>query len=155
MTVSPVAAVLDRNGLDALVKALTDQGRTVVGPTVRDGAVILAELASADQLPFGWGTEVEAGRYRLVPREDGAAFAHSTGPHPGRRSCTRSGRGCGAWTVRRTDACRSPKSVRSSRRTPSSACVPATCVPSRSRTGSWPEADTGTAAIRNGGQGPS
>ncbi|MGC0327984.1 ferredoxin [Streptomyces sp. SAI-170] len=73
-------AVLDRNGLDFLVKALRAQGRTVVGPTVRDGAVVLAELASADQLPFGWGTRVEAGRYRLVPRADGAAFAHTTGP---------------------------------------------------------------------------
>ncbi|MGP4050383.1 4Fe-4S dicluster domain-containing protein [Streptomyces sp. 2A115] len=80
MTVSPATAVLDRNGLDALIKTLTTQGRTVVGPTVRDGAVVLAELDSADQLPFGWGTRVEAGHYRLVPREDGAAFAHTTGP---------------------------------------------------------------------------
>jgi len=80
MTEIRASAVLDRNGLDALVKALGAQGRTVVGPTVRDGAVILAELASADQLPFGWGSEVEAGHYRLVPREDGAAFAHTSGP---------------------------------------------------------------------------
>jgi len=80
MTDSSTSAVLDRNGLDALVKTLGAQGRTVIGPTVRDGAVVLAEVASADQLPFGWGTEVEAGRYRLVPRADGAAFAHTTGP---------------------------------------------------------------------------
>ncbi|WP_413759867.1 4Fe-4S dicluster domain-containing protein [Streptomyces sp. MMBL 11-3] len=80
MTGSTGTAVLDRNGLDALVKELTAQGRMVVGPTVRDGAVVLSELATADQLPFGWGTEVEAGRYRLVPRADGAAFAHTTGP---------------------------------------------------------------------------
>jgi len=80
MTDRLTTAVLDRNGLDALVKHLAGQGRTVVGPTVRDGAVVLAELASADQLPFGWGSEVEAGRYRLVPREDGAAFAHTAGP---------------------------------------------------------------------------
>ncbi|MEV8550231.1 4Fe-4S dicluster domain-containing protein [Streptomyces glaucescens] len=73
-------AVLDRNGLDFLIKALRTQGRIVIGPTVRDGAVVLAELASADQLPFGWGTRVEAGQYRLVPRADGAAFAHTTGP---------------------------------------------------------------------------
>ncbi|SEC75398.1 4Fe-4S dicluster containing protein [Streptomyces sp. 3213] len=74
------SAVLDRNGLDALVAALTAQGRTVVGPTVRDGAIVLSELASADVLPYGWGVELDAGRYRLVPREDGAAFAHSAGP---------------------------------------------------------------------------
>ncbi|MFI6620205.1 4Fe-4S dicluster domain-containing protein [Streptomyces sp. NPDC050528] len=74
------AAVLDRHGLDALVAALVAQGRTVVGPTVRDGAIVLSELTSADVLPYGWGVELDAGRYRLVPREDGAAFAHSAGP---------------------------------------------------------------------------
>ncbi|NGO44879.1 4Fe-4S dicluster domain-containing protein [Streptomyces ureilyticus] len=73
-------AVLDRDGLDALVAALVADGRTVVGPTVRDGAIVLAELASAAELPYGWGVELDAGRYRLVRREDGAAFAHSAGP---------------------------------------------------------------------------
>ncbi|WP_372351277.1 4Fe-4S dicluster domain-containing protein [Streptomyces sp. KL116D] len=73
-------AVLDRAGLDALVAALAADGRTVVGPTVRDGAVVLAELDGADALPWGWGTELEAGRYRLVRRDDGAAFAHTSGP---------------------------------------------------------------------------
>ncbi|MFD7708334.1 4Fe-4S dicluster domain-containing protein [Streptomyces sp. NPDC059786] len=80
MTDSPATAVLDRDGLDALVKTLIAAGRTVVGPTVRDGAVVLAELDGADRLPFGWGSRVEAGRYRLVPRADGAAFAHTSGP---------------------------------------------------------------------------
>ncbi|MGI5452065.1 4Fe-4S dicluster domain-containing protein [Streptomyces sp. CA-249302] len=77
---SGAPAVLDRDGLGALVKVLVADGWTVVGPTVRDGAVVLAELASAEELPYGWGVELEAGRYRLVPREDGAAFAHSAGP---------------------------------------------------------------------------
>ncbi|MER6283159.1 4Fe-4S dicluster domain-containing protein [Streptomyces sviceus] len=73
-------AVLDREGLGALVAALLADGRTVVGPTVRDGAIVLAELASGDELPYGWGVELEAGRYRIVPRADGAVFAHSAGP---------------------------------------------------------------------------
>jgi ferredoxin len=74
------AAVLDRAGLGALVRVLAARGRTVIGPTVRDGAIVLAELQSADELPYGWGVELEAGRYRLRRREDGAAFAHSAGP---------------------------------------------------------------------------
>ncbi|MBQ0988213.1 4Fe-4S dicluster domain-containing protein [Streptomyces sp. F63] len=73
-------AVLDRDGLDALVKALAARGRTVIGPTVRDGAVVLAEIDSGDRLPYGWGVELAAGRYRLRRRADGAAFAHSAGP---------------------------------------------------------------------------
>ncbi|MET9392946.1 4Fe-4S dicluster domain-containing protein [Streptomyces sp. NPDC006624] len=77
---SPADGVLDRDGLDALVRLLDARGRTVIGPTVRDGAVVLDAITSADDLPFGWGTQVEAGRYRLVPRDDGAVFAHTAGP---------------------------------------------------------------------------
>ncbi|MYW69819.1 4Fe-4S ferredoxin [Streptomyces sp. SID8379] len=80
MSDSPETAVLDRDGLDGLIKVLVAGGRTVVGPGVRDGAVVLTEIAGADELPFGWGSELEAGRYRLVQREDGAAFAHTSGP---------------------------------------------------------------------------
>ncbi|MFE5191164.1 4Fe-4S dicluster domain-containing protein [Streptomyces sp. NPDC056628] len=80
MTAPAAPATLDRDGLNALVTALVVQGRTVIGPTVRDGAIVLAELTSADALPYGWGVELDAGRYRLVAREDGAAFAHSAGP---------------------------------------------------------------------------
>jgi ferredoxin len=80
MTATRAPAVLDREGLNALVAALVARGRTVIGPTVRDGAIVLAELTSADALPYGWGVELDAGRYRLVRRADGAAFAHSAGP---------------------------------------------------------------------------
>ena len=80
MTAPAAPALLDRDGLNALVAALVAQGRTVIGPTVRDGAIVLAELTSADELPYSWGVELDAGRYRLVPREDGAAFTHSASP---------------------------------------------------------------------------
>lgn len=73
-------AVLDRGGLDALVRVLKRRGRTVIGPTLRDRAIVLAELDSADELPYGWGVEAEAGRYRVRRRQDEAAFAHSAGP---------------------------------------------------------------------------
>ncbi|MET7481687.1 4Fe-4S dicluster domain-containing protein [Streptomyces sp. NPDC005538] len=114
MTATPASAVLDRNGLDTLVTVLVAQGRTVVGPTVRDGAVVLAELTSADALPYGWGVELDAGRYRLVHREDGAAFAHSAGPqswknflHPSRErlwSADRTPEGEVSFTADETDA---------------------------------------------------
>ncbi|MEW1636901.1 4Fe-4S dicluster domain-containing protein [Streptomyces sp. NPDC093801] len=73
-------AVLGPDGLEALVRALKRRGRTVIGPTVRDGAIVLDALDSAAALPWGWGVELEAGRYRLRPRADGAAFSHSAGP---------------------------------------------------------------------------
>nr|AFY08524.1 cytochrome P450 Svf04 [Streptomyces virginiae] len=73
-------AVIGPDGLEELVRVLRVRGRTVIGPTVRDGAIVLGELDSAAALPYGWGVELEAGRYRLRPRPDGSAFAHSAGP---------------------------------------------------------------------------
>nr|WP_316745431.1 4Fe-4S dicluster domain-containing protein [Streptomyces sp. MK7] len=72
--------VMGKEGMAALVDTLAGRGYTVVGPTVRDGAIVLAELESADQLPYGWGVELEAGQYRLRERADGAAFANAAGP---------------------------------------------------------------------------
>jgi ferredoxin len=72
--------VIDADALGTLVEALRARGYTVVGPTVQDGAIVLAELSSADELPYGRGVTTDAGRYRLVERADRAAFAHSAGP---------------------------------------------------------------------------
>ncbi len=87
-----MSAVLDRQGLDALVGALAARGYRVVGPTVRDDAIVVAELSSGADLPDGWGVDVGPGSYRLRRRGDGAVFAHSSGPqswkqflHPPRR----------------------------------------------------------------------
>ncbi len=66
--------------LRPLVDTLLAQGFRVVGPTVRDGAIVLAELDSADALPYGWGVTAGPGRYRLRQREDAAAFGHAAGP---------------------------------------------------------------------------
>ena len=70
-------AVLDVSGLDALVRALVADGRTVVGPTVREGAIVLEELTTADALPVGWGDEQDGGRYRLRRRDDAARFGYA------------------------------------------------------------------------------
>ncbi|GGO92121.1 hypothetical protein GCM10012280_41590 [Wenjunlia tyrosinilytica] len=40
------------------------RGQAVIDPSVRDGAIVLAEIGSRDRLPYGWGTEPDAGRYR-------------------------------------------------------------------------------------------
>ncbi|MFE3169123.1 4Fe-4S dicluster domain-containing protein [Streptomyces sp. NPDC059224] len=77
---APDGSVLTKDGMAVLVDVLIGRGFTVVGPTVRDGAIVLAELRSASELPYGWGVELEAGRYRLRERPDGAAFAHAAGP---------------------------------------------------------------------------
>jgi ferredoxin len=74
------ALLLEAADLSRLYAALRDAGYRVIGPTVRDEAIILGELGSADDLPFGWGVSLEPGGYRIRRRDDGAAFGHSAGP---------------------------------------------------------------------------
>ena len=54
-------AVFGRAGLDRLVAVLIADGYRVIGPTVRDNAIVLDELDSAAQLPAGWGVGYRAG----------------------------------------------------------------------------------------------
>jgi len=73
-------AVFDAAALQRLVEVLIERGYRVVGPTLRDNAIVLAELQSAAELPRGWGVDVGPGHYRVRRRDDDAAFGHSAGP---------------------------------------------------------------------------
>jgi sulfhydrogenase subunit beta (sulfur reductase) len=78
----PSAAVtISLDGLDELVAVLRRRGYRVIGPLVRDGAVVYDDLSTAAELPIGWGDDQEAGVYRLVRRDDEARFGYAVGPH--------------------------------------------------------------------------
>ncbi len=90
-------------GLDDLYQALTAAGYRVIGPRVKAGAIVLGELESASELPFGWGVTLSPGGYRLRERSDQAAFGHSAGPgswkeflHPPRERLWSAGRDASA-----------------------------------------------------------
>lgn len=87
MTVGSGSApvVIDWDGLDALFGALRRAGYRVVGPTVRDAAIVLDELSSPADLPVGVGDSQDGGTYRLHQRDDGAAFGFANGPQSWRR----------------------------------------------------------------------
>jgi ferredoxin len=72
--------VIAPEALEDLVRVLRSQFH-VLGPTVRDGAIIYDELESAADLPIGWTDEQAPGRYRLRRRNDGARFGYAVGPH--------------------------------------------------------------------------
>jgi sulfhydrogenase subunit beta (sulfur reductase) len=76
-----VTAVITPEGLDDLIVALRRRGFRVLGPTVRDGAIVYDELERATELPVGWTDRQEAGTYRLERREDDARFGYAVGPH--------------------------------------------------------------------------
>ncbi len=71
--------MIDVAGLQALIEALLARGFTVIGPTVRGGAVVSSRIRGVDDLPRGWGDEQEPGGYRLRPRGDDAFFGFAAG----------------------------------------------------------------------------
>jgi len=72
--------VLSLGGLGDLLQQLRRDGYQLVGPTVRDGAIVHAEISGIEALPAGWTEVQEAGAYRLKRRSDGALFGYSVGP---------------------------------------------------------------------------
>jgi sulfhydrogenase subunit beta (sulfur reductase) len=78
-------AVLERDHLQLLLDTLSKRGYRVVGPTVRDRAIVYDDLASVTDLPVGWTDEQDGGTYRLKRRNDGALFGYVVGPDSWKR----------------------------------------------------------------------
>ena len=79
-TALPASRVITAERLGDLYRVLVAEGYRVIGPAVQDGAIVLRELSSATELPFGWGVRLAPGGYQLRRRDDTAAFGHSAGP---------------------------------------------------------------------------
>jgi sulfhydrogenase subunit beta (sulfur reductase) len=72
---------LERAHLQQLFDALIRRGYQIVGPTVRDRAIVYEQLNSVADLPAGWTDEQDGGSYRLKKRDDEALFGFTVGPH--------------------------------------------------------------------------
>ena len=86
--------------IDALLVELTGRGHRVLGPRLRDGAIIYDDVSRLADLPAGWTDRQEPGRYQLQRRDDDALFGYAVGPqswkrflHPPRETL---------WTMRRS-----------------------------------------------------
>lgn len=77
--------LIDRSALSPLFEALTRRGFDIVGPTLRDGAIVYDTLVSPDELPRGWTDEQAPGRYRVRRRDDDDLFSYAVGPHSWKR----------------------------------------------------------------------
>ncbi|MBC8288259.1 MAG: 4Fe-4S dicluster domain-containing protein [Nitrospinae bacterium] len=73
--------VIGKEGLNRLIQILTGMGYQVIGPTVRDEAIVYDSVHSIEDLPAGWTDEQEGGTYRLKKRSDEALFGYTLGPH--------------------------------------------------------------------------
>jgi len=72
--------ILGADRLGTLIEALARKGYEVVGPTVRDGAIVYDHIELLDDLPKGWTDEQNPGYYRLKRRDDEALFGYAVGP---------------------------------------------------------------------------
>jgi ferredoxin len=78
--VSARSAVLTVQGVEALLTHLQGSGYRVVGPRVREQAIVYDDIATITDLPRGWTDEQDGSHYRLRRREDDALFGYAVGP---------------------------------------------------------------------------
>src|SRR5271167_2677397 len=75
------SVIIEREHLEQLFQTLVKRGYDVIGPTLRDGAIVYDHLTSTEDLPSGWTDEQAGGWYRLKRRKDNALFGYVVGPH--------------------------------------------------------------------------
>ncbi len=71
---------LEHEDLSHLLELLAQGGRRLVGPTARDGTIVLDDVQSVNELPVGLRDQHSQGGYRLEASEDGSVFAFNVGP---------------------------------------------------------------------------
>ena len=72
--------VFQHDQFAGLLDALQDRGYHLIGPTIRDKAIVYGAITSVADLPIGYTDEQEAGTYRLKKRADQALFGYAVGP---------------------------------------------------------------------------
>ena len=73
-------AVVAVEGLSRLIAVLGERGHRVIGPVVRDGAIVHGALTTAGDLPSGWHDVQAPGHYRLTEGDDPELFGWAVGP---------------------------------------------------------------------------
>jgi len=95
---------IEKHDLQCVIQALVDLGYRVVGPQVRDGAVVYDDLDDIRKLPIGLLDVQDGGTYRLHGDSNAGYFDFVVGPHslknflfPPRETLVELTRGNGSW----------------------------------------------------------
>jgi sulfhydrogenase subunit beta (sulfur reductase) len=72
--------VIAAGELNRLITALLKRDYDVIGPVVRDGAIVYDSIESINDLPAGWSDEQERNFYRLKRCDNGAFFGYASSP---------------------------------------------------------------------------
>ncbi|MBM4168775.1 MAG: sulfite reductase subunit A [Ignavibacteria bacterium] len=76
---------LEIHDLSALFSVLKQDGYQIIGPTVRESAIVCERIQSVDELPAGVTDIQRPASYRLAERHDNALFGHRLGPQSWKR----------------------------------------------------------------------
>ncbi|MEW6278270.1 MAG: 4Fe-4S dicluster domain-containing protein [Candidatus Eremiobacterota bacterium] len=77
--------IILRDDLIGLLQELERRGYQLVGPTLREGAIVYDRMTGRDPLPEGWVDEQAAGSYRLRKADRPALFDYTLGPASAKR----------------------------------------------------------------------
>ena len=101
------SVAIPKASLQQVFDSLRAAGYTLIGPTVRDAAIVLEEIDQLDDLPVGWTDEQRPGYYRLKKTRDNHYFGYGVGPHswkqflhPPRLKLFSVEKNNGNWTIR-------------------------------------------------------
>jgi len=72
--------ILNRKDFEQLFAVLKERGYDIIGPTLRDQAIVYDHIDTTAQLPEGWTDEQSPGKYRVKKRNDKALFGFVVGP---------------------------------------------------------------------------
>jgi len=73
--------ILEYEDFQQLLDVLLVRGYEVIGPNVKDNAIVYDKISSVSELPSGITDEQDGGKYRLKTRDDNALFGYAVGPH--------------------------------------------------------------------------
>jgi ferredoxin len=94
-------ATVSRGAVQTLFDVLTAEHYQVIGPVMRDGAIVYEPVSQLSDLPIGWTDRQEPGRYRLERRDDEALFGFTVGPQAWKRFLHPPAETL--WTIRRDE----------------------------------------------------
>ena len=71
---------IESSDFQRILDALVTRGYTLLGPVVRDSAIVIDEIWDMKDLPRNFGDHQEPSHYSLSQRNDGAYFGFAAGP---------------------------------------------------------------------------
>ncbi len=75
-----IKAVVERGDFNRLFETLSSNGYEIIGPTVRDNAVVYDKIESTEKLPIGIIEKQAGGNYRLEKNSRETLFGYVVGP---------------------------------------------------------------------------